>query len=300
MRAAILHKAGGTPEVGEFDDPGGDDVVEVRLAGLNPVDLAMASGGMGEPTTPSIVGQEGVGTRRDGQRVYFNSPPDPFGSWAERSPIDPERTFPIPDGVDDELAVALGIPGLAAWIPLTRHARLQDGEQRPRARGDGRRRPGGRPSRQAPRRRRDRGAVRGDDAEALKGAAGGDFAVVIDTIYDDPFVAALDATANGARLVTLGALRITRVEQVHKHGIKAPERRVALPYRPPPGNAWTRAGPAPGSTLLVWPAPAARRSATSQSARRLRCCGRRLSRVTGPTSRRWRAVPAYRARLRCG
>jgi len=24
--------------------------------------------------------------------------------------------------------VALGIPGLAAWIPLTRHARLQDGE----------------------------------------------------------------------------------------------------------------------------------------------------------------------------
>ena len=93
MRAAILHKAGGTPEVGEFDDPGGDDVVEVRLAGLNPVDLAMASGGMGEPTTPSIVVQEGVGTRRDGQRVYFNSPPDPFGSWAERSPIDPERTF---------------------------------------------------------------------------------------------------------------------------------------------------------------------------------------------------------------
>ncbi len=76
MRAAILHKAGGTPEVGEFDDPGGDDVVEVRLAGLNPVDLAMASGGMGEPTTPSIVGQEGVGTRRDGQRVYFNFPPD--------------------------------------------------------------------------------------------------------------------------------------------------------------------------------------------------------------------------------
>lgn len=74
MRAAILHKSGGTPEVGEFEDSGGDDVVEDRLAGLNPVDLAMASGGMGQPTRPSVVGQEGVGTRPDGQRVYLNSP----------------------------------------------------------------------------------------------------------------------------------------------------------------------------------------------------------------------------------
>lgn len=108
--------------VEEFYDPDGD-VVEVRVAGCNPVDVMLASGAMGEPTTPSVVGQEGIGITADGQRVYFNSPPDPYGSWAQRCPVDPAKTFPVPDGVDDDLAVALGIAGLAAWLPLTRSRR---------------------------------------------------------------------------------------------------------------------------------------------------------------------------------
>ena len=53
MHAAILEKPGGTPSFGTFDDPAGN-VVEVSLAGCNPDDLAMASGKMGTPTTPSV------------------------------------------------------------------------------------------------------------------------------------------------------------------------------------------------------------------------------------------------------
>ncbi len=125
MRAAVLEKTGQTPVVRDFEDPDGDDVVDVRLAGCNPVDLALASGQMGEPDVPKVVGKEGIGLTADRTRVYFDSPPSPFGSWAQRTRVDPTRVYPVPDGVDDELAVALGIAGLAAWLPLTRHAHVE-------------------------------------------------------------------------------------------------------------------------------------------------------------------------------
>jgi NADPH2:quinone reductase len=60
--------------------------------------------------------------------VYLNSPPVPFGSSGQSCRIDPDRTFFIPDDIDDELAVALCISGLAAWLPLTRHASVAHGE----------------------------------------------------------------------------------------------------------------------------------------------------------------------------
>lgn len=85
MRAAVLEKTGQTPVVRDFEDPDGDDVVDVRLAGCNPVDLALASGQMGEPDVPKVVGKEGIGLTADGTRVYFDSPPSPFGSWAQRT-----------------------------------------------------------------------------------------------------------------------------------------------------------------------------------------------------------------------
>ena len=60
MRAAILHEAGQPPTVGDFDEPDGE-TIQVRLAGCNPVDLELASGAMGQPRTPSVVGKEGIG-----------------------------------------------------------------------------------------------------------------------------------------------------------------------------------------------------------------------------------------------
>lgn len=224
MRAAILQKVGGVPTVGEFDEPDGE-VVEVRLAGCNPVDLARASGDTGTPPIPSVVGQEGIGCTVDGTRVYFNSPPEPFGSWAQRCRVDPALTFPVPDGLDDDLAVALGIAGLAAWLPLTRHASVEYGEsvlvlgatgivgrvavQAAKLLGAGRVVGAGR-NPEALELVGELGADatvtlgKGDDAEALKSESGDGYDVVIDTVYGDPFLAALDATASGATLVTIG------------------------------------------------------------------------------------------------
>jgi NADPH2:quinone reductase len=227
MKAAVLHQPGAVPTVEDFDDPDGppNQIVEVRLAGCNPVDLLLASGEMGEPTVPSVVGKEGIGITAARQRVYFDSPPAPYGSWAQRCRVDPAKTYPVPDELDDDLAVALGIAGLAAWLPLTRHASVEHGEsvlvlgatgvvgriavQAAKLLGAGRVVGAGR-NPDGLKQVADLGADatvqlgQGDDAEALRTEAGDGYDVVIDTVYGDPFLAALDATANGATLVTIG------------------------------------------------------------------------------------------------
>ncbi|MGI8903262.1 MAG: quinone oxidoreductase family protein [Solirubrobacteraceae bacterium] len=229
MRAAVLYERGATPEVAEFDDPtptDGQVVVEVGVAGANPVDLAIASGAFGDPQLPYVVGREGVGSLADGRRVYFNSPSSPFGSWAPRTLVDPGQTFAVPDAVADGVAVAIGIAGLAAWVPLQWHARLRSGErvlvlgatgvvgqiavQAARLLGAGRIVGAGR-NRDALSRLAGLGADAtvalggDDDGAALKAEAGEGYDVVIDTVYGAPFLAALGATAVGARLVTIGA-----------------------------------------------------------------------------------------------
>ena len=225
MRAAVLEAVGETPHVKDFEEPGGQDIVTVTLAGCNPVDIVLASSDLLKPSVPLVVGQEGVGFTDDGTRVYFNSPPVPFGSWAERAAFDPDRAFPVPDTVDDDLAVALGIAGLAAWLPLTRHAELSAGQlvlvlgatgvvgsiavQAAKILGAGRVVAAGR-NKDALHKTRDLGADAlvelggGDDAEALKEEAGDGYDVVLDMVYGEPFLAALESSAPQATLVTVG------------------------------------------------------------------------------------------------
>ncbi len=131
MRAAVLYEYG-VPEPGDFEDPEpgpGQAVLDVLAAGVNPVDVSIAAGRFyaGKPPLPSVMGREGVGLL-DGERVYFDAPIPPFGSMAERALIDRDSTMRVPDGVDDGVAVALGISGLAAWLPLTWRAELEPGE----------------------------------------------------------------------------------------------------------------------------------------------------------------------------
>ena len=133
--------------------------------------------------------------------------------------------YSVPDGVDDDLAVALGIAGLAAWLPLTRHASVGNGEsvlvlgatgvvgriavQAAKLLGAGRVVGAGRNPDEL-KEAAELGADatvqlgQGDDAEALRAEAGDGYDVVIDTVYGKPFLAALDTSANGATLVTIG------------------------------------------------------------------------------------------------
>jgi NADPH:quinone reductase-like Zn-dependent oxidoreductase len=231
MRAAVLHEYG-VPAPDDFEDPvssPGQAVVAVRAAGLNPVDVAISAGRFyaGKPPLPSVTGREGVGLL-DGARVYFDGPIAPYGSMAERALIDPGSTYPLPDGLSDGLAIALGISGLAAWLPLTWHARLKAGEhvlvlaasgvlgqlavQAAKLLGAGRVVAAAR-SPEGLERCLELGA---DAAVRLEGtpqelaqqfseAADGRIDVVIDPLFGEPLVAALHAASPRARIVQIGA-----------------------------------------------------------------------------------------------
>src|SRR5215470_19075547 len=126
---------GERPVYGSFAEPqaaDGASVVEVRAAALSGLDrnIARRLHYLKMPDGPFVVGREGVARERDGRRIYFNvnAPVGPFGSMAERTLIDPKFSFPVPDGVADDVAAALGNAGLAAWLSMSWRARLQPGE----------------------------------------------------------------------------------------------------------------------------------------------------------------------------
>ncbi len=227
MWAAVL-EAAGTPVHARTDAPA--DIagvpVEVRLAGVNPIDILLASQqGAGFPRTP---GSEGVGIA-DGRRVYFSAVPGRFGAMAERSVAVPDRVYPIPDGISDETALAMGITGLTAWLSLTDRAELRPGEtvlvlgasgvvgalavQIARLLGAGRviaaARSEARLAELA-----GLGAdstVRIDDAdtpeslaERFRAASGGRLDVIIDPVWGVPAIAALMAATQGGRLIQIG------------------------------------------------------------------------------------------------
>lgn len=230
MRAAVLHEYG-VPSADEFEEPSeGPEqaVVDVLAAGLNPVDVSICAGRFyaGKPPLPSVAGREGVGTL-SGARVYFDAPIAPFGSMAERALVDPRSTYPVPAGVADGVAVALGISGLAAWLALTWRAELQPGEhvlvlaasgvlgqiavQAARLLGAGRVVAAARSS-EGLQRCLELGAdasVRldepGDLSAALAQAGEGRIDVVLDPLWGEPLVAALGAASFGARIVQIGA-----------------------------------------------------------------------------------------------
>ncbi|HEX7290924.1 MAG TPA: zinc-binding alcohol dehydrogenase family protein [Conexibacter sp.] len=235
MHAAVLHAYGETPSYEPFDDPVAGDgqlVVEVSAAGVNPVDVRKASGTFvsGPPPLPSVVGSEGVGrVVGDGRRVYFGGSVAPFGAFAERTLVGVEEPVELPDAIDDGVAVALGVSGLAAWLPLAWRARLQPGEtvlvlgatgivgqlavQAARLLGAGRVVAAGRDRAMLERARElgadavvDLGAVAPGEplTQAFREAAGGDVDVVHDPLWGAPAAAALAALGVGGRLVQLG------------------------------------------------------------------------------------------------
>jgi NADPH:quinone reductase-like Zn-dependent oxidoreductase len=234
MRAAVLHDYG-VPAPEEFEEPAAavaagaeGSVVDVLAAGLNPVDVAICAGRFyaGRPPLPSVAGREGVALL-GGRRVYFDGPVPPFGSMAERALIDPRSTYEVPEGIDDGVAVALGISGLAAWLALTWRAKLQPGEhvlvlgasgvlgqiavQAAKLLGAARVVAAAR-SAEGLRLCLELGAdaaVELDGSQALPAAlaeaAEGRIDVVIDPLFGEPFVAGVNAASFGARIVQLGA-----------------------------------------------------------------------------------------------
>jgi NADPH:quinone reductase len=320
VRAALIREIGGLPTLAETDAPergAGRALVQIHAVPLNPIDVALASGKhyLGPPKTPYVPGSEGVGTiveadaLEPGTRVYVSD--DGLGgrgrdgTLAELATVVEEEVLELPEGVSDELAAACGTAGVAGWLPVVWRAQVGPGDrvlvlggtgtvglaavQAARLQGAerivaaGRRHEGLEEARAL-------GAhavVRLDEpdlAEALKEAAGGDGpTVVIDPLWGEPFVAATEAAAPGARFVQIGqsagpaatlASGVVRGKQLEIYGysnfvVPAETRRgaytelvshaargeVSFPVETYPlervSEAWERQAGGPGAKLVV-------------------------------------------------
>jgi NADPH2:quinone reductase len=235
VKAALIREIGALPEVGERDEPAAGDgevVVEVVAAALNPIDVNVGAGRYhgGHPPLPYVPGCEGVGRVAGSDRLvwaYGTIGLSRDGAFAERVAVPRDELVDVPEGADPALACALGIAGLAGWLPVAWRAPLRGGEtvivlgatgtvglvavQAARALGAGRIVAAGR-SERGLERARERGAdavVRigegGPLGERLREACGGDGAnVIVDPLWGDALPAALEAAARGARVVHVG------------------------------------------------------------------------------------------------
>lgn len=131
MRAFVISQQNKPPRLDAFVEPSaqaGARIIAVAAGGLGPTDLMRAQGFFGPLATPYVVGGEGVGRLEDGRRVYFGHSVAPFGAWAERTIVPEAEIWPLPDDIDDAQAIALGISGTGALLPLE-EAHIRPGER---------------------------------------------------------------------------------------------------------------------------------------------------------------------------
>lgn len=132
VRAIQIESFGG-PEVLQLvqlptPSPGADEVlIEVVKAGVNFADTHVRTNSyVLEASLPLVPGGEVAGVRTDtGERVVALTG---TGGYAEYALAPEELTFPIPDGLEDGVAVALLIQGLTAWHLHRTAGRVTRGE----------------------------------------------------------------------------------------------------------------------------------------------------------------------------
>ena len=138
MRAIQISEWGGPEvmEIAELDvpEPGdGEVLIRVSRAGINWADTHQTENSyLAKFELPLVPGGEVAGVvERDahgfsaGQRVVAMTG---TGAYAEYVAAQAAQTFAIPEGVDDELALALLIQGLTAWHLYRTCGRVQPGE----------------------------------------------------------------------------------------------------------------------------------------------------------------------------
>jgi NADPH2:quinone reductase len=240
MRAAVITEPGRLPEVGEAPDPvrgEGDALIQVVAVPLNPIDVNVGAGRFygGSPPLPYVPGCEGVGRVAEAETIAAGALVWAHGAGmgvrrdgalGELLSVPEDVVVPLPDDADPVLAGALGIAGVAGWLPVAVRAPVQEGEtvlvlgatgtvglvamQAARLLGAGRVVAAGRRPEALERAQR-LGAdavvsLDSDDlVEAFREACGGDGpSYVIDPLWGAPVVAATQAAVPGARIVHIG------------------------------------------------------------------------------------------------
>ncbi|TWT14036.1 NADP-dependent oxidoreductase [Reyranella sp. CPCC 100927] len=147
MRAYVLKHYGG-PDGAQLIDvpvptPGPRDVrVDVRAAGLNPVDFKFRQGKLRailRPTLPLVLGNELAGDVvaigsdvkrfRIGDTVFARVAKDRAGAFAEQACVDEDDAARIPRGLDFATAAAVPLAGLTALQALRDELGVEPGQK---------------------------------------------------------------------------------------------------------------------------------------------------------------------------
>lgn len=137
FHAVVVPRTGGS-EVLEYREmplaaaETGQVVVDVAAAGVNFIDTYQREG-IYPKDLPFVLGLEGAGTVAAGgsdgfavgDRVAWASVP---GSYAERVLAPADQLYPVPDGVDLQVAAAVGLQGITAHYLATDSYRIQPGD----------------------------------------------------------------------------------------------------------------------------------------------------------------------------
>ncbi|MDF3299283.1 NADP-dependent oxidoreductase [Streptomyces tropicalis] len=147
MKAAVITRYGDIDEVvGVADVPtpalGPEDVlIEVRAAGVNPIDHLIVKGFLaaGELTGPLVLGSEAAGvvsatgpevTRfAVGDEVFTRVDPRVGGAFAEFATVHQDLVAAKPASLSFEEAASLPLAGLTAWQALTEQATVGEGSR---------------------------------------------------------------------------------------------------------------------------------------------------------------------------
>lgn len=233
VRAVVITKYGTVPTVEGWPTPtagAGETLIRFEAGGLNPADLAVASGRfyLPLPEPPCVAGLEAVGIVVESERVPIGTRVWSLGITGRFSEVfaaPDDQLVVVPEGITAPVAAAMGVAGLAGWMPVMSRGGMVPGErvlvlgasgivgqvavQTARAAGAGWIVAAARSADGCWRARR-AGAdavVRLTDSDfelQLADAAGDGFDLVIDTLWGEPLQASLAALRTGARIVHVG------------------------------------------------------------------------------------------------
>jgi NADPH2:quinone reductase len=132
VRAALISELGSPPQPAELDEPqagAGETIVTVEAVALNPLDVAVGAGVFygGHPPLPYPPGCEAAGRTEDGTLVYLFGEGRGIakpGFMTERVAVPADLPLELPEGTDAAVAAAIGIAGVAGWVPVTWKAKV--------------------------------------------------------------------------------------------------------------------------------------------------------------------------------
>jgi NADPH2:quinone reductase len=143
---AILVRQFGDPSVMKLEDvpdrplPGGQVLISVKAAGVNPVDTYIRSGQYAAlPPLPYVPGADaagiveaagGVSDFKTGDRVYISGTAEgrAAGAYAEKALCTPDQVHHLPGHVSFAEGAGIGVPYVTAWRALFDKGRAVPGE----------------------------------------------------------------------------------------------------------------------------------------------------------------------------